>query len=81
MFWPREMWGESKNERGGRGNFFFVLAPIFARPNHRNLCGNPTEALAMQAKRFPRGAFVNGGSVIEMERGKSEGFNYFLLWD
>ena len=28
---------------------FFALAPIFARPKHRNLRGNPTETLATQA--------------------------------
>ena len=29
--------------------FLFALAPIFSRPKHRNLCGNPTETLATQA--------------------------------
>ena len=30
-------------------SFFLALAPIFARPKHRNLCGNPMETLATQA--------------------------------
>ena len=31
-------------------SLFFALALIFARPKHRNLCGNPTETLATQAR-------------------------------